>query len=87
MDKAASGHKIIILLIRTVAMSIVATMLLFLMNNYLNFWREWPGLPSLFAHYGWFGLEPLRTPLEGGQITKGWLQLLSYLGAVALTGL
>ena len=80
----ASGHKVIILLIRTFAVSIVAIMLLFLTNNYLNFWRQWPGLPSLFSHYGWFGLEALRTPLEGGQIIKGWLQLLSYLGALVL---
>ena len=79
-----SGQKATILAIRAFAVSIVAIMLLFLFNNYLNFWQQWPGLPSLFAHHGWFGLEALRTPLEGQQITKGWLQLLSYLGAVAL---
>ena len=71
---------------RTVAVSIVAIMLLFLFNNYLNFWRQWPGVPSLFAHHGWFGLEALRTPLVKAQITKGWLQLLSYLGTFALAG-
>jgi TRAP-type mannitol/chloroaromatic compound transport system permease small subunit len=76
IEDDASGHKVIVLLIRTFAVSIVTIMLLFLINNYLNFWRQWPGLPSLFSHYGWFGL--------GGQIIKGWLQLLSYLGAVAL---
>jgi TRAP-type mannitol/chloroaromatic compound transport system permease small subunit len=84
-EKNASGHKVIVLMIRTLAVSIVAIMLLFLMNNYLNFWRQWPGLPSFFSHQGWFGLEALRTPLGGEQITKGWLQLLSYLSAVALT--
>jgi TRAP-type mannitol/chloroaromatic compound transport system permease small subunit len=84
IENDASGHKVIVLLIRTFAVSIVTIMLLFLINNYLNFWRQWPGLPSLFSHYGWFGLEALRTPLVGGQIIKGWLQLLSYLGAVAL---
>jgi len=87
IENDASGHKVIILVIRTVAVSIVAVMLLFLINNYLNFWRQWPGLPSFFAHHGWFGLEALRTPLVEAQITKGWLQLLSYLGAVALAGL
>jgi len=84
IENDASGHKVIDLLIRTFAVSIVAIMLLFLINNYLNFWRQWPGLPAFFSHHGWFGLEALRTPLENGQITKGWLQLLSYLGAVAL---
>ncbi|UCD31025.1 MAG: hypothetical protein JSV38_09390, partial [Desulfobacterales bacterium] len=62
----------------------VAIMLLFLINNYLNFWQQWPGLPSLLSHHGWFGLEASGTPLEGGQLIKGWIQLLSYLGAVAL---
>ncbi len=87
LEKDASGHKAIILLIRTFAISIVAIMLLFLINNYLIVWRQWPGLPSLFSHYGWFSLEALRTPLVDEQITKGWLQLLSYLGAVAFAGL
>ena len=84
IENDASGPKVIILLIRIFAVSIVAIMLLFLVNNYLNFWRQWPGLPALLSHYGWFGLEALSTPLEDSQITKGWLQLLSYLVAVAL---
>ena len=83
-ESDTSGHKVIDLLIRTLAVSIVAIMLLFLFNNYLNFWKQWPGLPAFFSHHGWFGLDPLRTPLVDNQITKGWLQLLSYLGAVAL---
>jgi TRAP-type mannitol/chloroaromatic compound transport system permease small subunit len=84
IENDASGHKVIVLLIRTFAVSIVAIMLLFLINNYLNFWQQWPGLPALFSHHGLFGLEALSTPLKNDQITKGWLQLLSYLGAVAL---
>ena len=87
IENDASDPKVIDLLIRTFAVSIVAIMLLFLINNYLNVWQQWPGLPSFFSHQGWFGLEALRTPLVDGQITKGWLQLLSYLGAVALVAL
>ena len=84
IENNASGHTVIILVIRAFAVSIVAIMLLFLINNYLNFWQQWPGLPSFFSHHGWFGLEALRTPLVDDQMTKGWIQLLSYLGAVAL---
>jgi len=87
IENDASGHKVINLLIRTFAVSIVALMLLFLINNYLNFGQQWPGLPAFFSHQGWFGLEALRTPLADDQLTKGWLQLLSYLGAVALVAL
>ena len=87
IENSASDRKVITFLIRTFAVSVVAVMLLFLINNYLNFWQQWPGLPSFFSHQGWFGLEPLRTPLSDDQITKGWLQILSYLGAVALVAL
>ncbi|MBC8441545.1 MAG: TRAP transporter small permease subunit [Deltaproteobacteria bacterium] len=62
-------------------------MLIFLINNYLNIWQQWPGLPSFFANQGWFGLEPLRIPLADDQIIKGWLQIISYLGVVVIVGL
>lgn len=83
----AAGHKAMALAIRTFAVSIVAVMIVFLINNYLNFGLKWPGLPTLFAHQGWFGLDALRDPLTQSQITRGWLQFLSYLGAIALSAL
>ncbi|WP_413914917.1 TRAP transporter small permease subunit [Desulfobacula sp.] len=79
-----SGAKTVNLLVRIFAFSVVAVMLIFLINNYLNSWQQWPGLPSFFANQGWFGLELLSTPLAEDQITKGWLQFLSYLGAVVI---
>lgn len=86
-EKKVSSPHAISLLLRTVAVSMVAITLLYLINNYLSVWQQWPGLPTLFAHYGWFGSETLRSPLAGAQVVKGWLQLLSYLGTVALAGL
>jgi TRAP-type mannitol/chloroaromatic compound transport system permease small subunit len=83
----ASGPKVVNLLIRIFALSVVAVMLIFLINNYLNFWQKWPGLPSFFANQGWFGLELLRIPLADEQVTKAWFQLLSYLGAVVIVAL
>jgi TRAP-type mannitol/chloroaromatic compound transport system permease small subunit len=82
-----ASYKTTGLAIRTLAVSIVAVMLVFLINNYLNFGLQWPGVPTFFAHQGWFGLEPSGTPLTDVQITKGWFQLLSYLGAVGLAAL
>jgi TRAP-type mannitol/chloroaromatic compound transport system permease small subunit len=82
-----SGPKAVNLLIRIFALSVVTVMLIFLINNYLNFWQQWPGLPSFFSNQGWFGLELLGIPLADDQITKGWLQLLSYLGAVVVVAL
>lgn len=87
LNHYAASHRTIVSAIRVLALSIVAVMLLFLINNYLNFGHQWPGVPAFFAHQGWFGLEPLRVPLAEAQVAKGWLQLLSYLGAVALAAL
>ena len=84
IESHASGPKAVNLLVRIFAMSVVAVMLIFLINNYLNFWQQWPGLPSFFSNQGWFGLESLGTPLADDQMTKGWLQFLSYLGAVVI---
>jgi TRAP-type mannitol/chloroaromatic compound transport system permease small subunit len=84
-DKAAGrgpfGRRLVVPAVRTVAASVVAVMFVFLISNYLNVAHQWPGLPALFAHYGWFGLEALRQPLSSAQIIQGWLQLFSYLAA------
>lgn len=62
----------------------VAFGLLFVANNYLIYWRGWPGLQNLFAHNGWFGVEPLRSALDSSAVTLGWLQTLTYLGSIAV---
>lgn len=64
--------------LRVAALSTVAGVLAYLLNNYLIFWQNWPGLPKLFAHLGWFGLDPLGTPLEGGVVSQGLIQVLIY---------
>lgn len=82
--EAAPDYNVLFLLIRIFAVSIVAVMLVFLLNNYLNFWQDWPGLPAFFSHLGWFGQELSGTPLENSQYVKGWVQLLSYLCVIVL---
>ncbi|MBO68421.1 MAG: hypothetical protein CL398_08930 [Acidiferrobacteraceae bacterium] len=49
--------------------------MLFLLNNYLIYWQEWPGLSNFFAHNEWFSSEPLRSPLTDLAIVQGWIQL------------
>lgn len=75
------GRRAAVSAVRTFAAAVVGVMIIFLISNYLNVAHQWPGLPALFAHYGWFGLEALRQPLSPAQVTQGWLQLFSYLGA------
>lgn len=71
------------LLSRILANAIVMVTLVFLFNNYLIFWLDWPGALTFLAHKGWLGVEPLSNPLEGGEVTLGWMQFLSYVGSVA----
>ena len=72
------------LLVRICAGVVLATALIFLLNNYLTFWREWPGLTNFLAHQGWLAFAALDTQLTPDSLQLGWLQLASYLGAIAI---
>ena len=71
------------LLSRVLANVIVIITLVFLFNNYLIFWLDWPGALTFLQHKQWFGFDPLDAALEGGEVTLGWLQFLSYAGSMA----
>jgi TRAP-type mannitol/chloroaromatic compound transport system permease small subunit len=58
--------------VRIFGWAVLACLLVFLINNYLNFWLNWPG-----------ALAPFLTA-EGGTPALAWLQLALYPGAVAL---
>ncbi len=64
------------LIARAFAYLMVSAVFLYLINNYLVFWQDFPGTYSLFQHYGWFGLE--TSELESG-VGSGWAQLIFYL--------
>ena len=66
---------VVTLLLRAGAWGMVALVLLFLLNNFLIFWMDWPGPWALSAHQGWFGLEPLSKPLADEAVTLGWIQI------------
>ena len=70
--------------LRFFALSIVAICVGFLINNYLIFWRDWPGIGNLFSHLQWFGAEPLRKPHADGLPALGWLQILLYVLLIGL---
>ncbi len=67
------------MLVRILAGSLVAMALLYLFNNYLTFWRDWPGVMSLYAHLGWVGSATMDDSLVG----YGWSQLFIYIGGLA----
>lgn len=72
------------LISRSLAYVMVIGVFLYLVNNYLVFWQEMPGLYNLFSHYGYFGFEALNTPLETSQVKQGWIQFSAYSGILLL---
>ena len=64
--------------LRVLSYSILAFTFIFLANNVLTIWFDWPGLKILFSHYGLFGFKKLSTPLEGAVINLAYIQLLFY---------
>ena len=71
------------LALRIFAFSMVALSSLFLVNTYLSIWRGWPGVPTLFGHLGWFGVEAPLEPLASGEAALGWVQLGLYVATLA----
>jgi len=67
------------ILIRIFSYSILAITFVFLVNNILTVWFDWPGIKQLFAQYGLFGFKKLNSPLEGSTLTFAFIQLFFYL--------
>ncbi len=65
-------------IIRIFSYSILATTFVFLANNVLTVWFEWPGVKSLFSHYGMFGFKKLSKPLSDSVLNFAFLQLFFY---------
>jgi len=66
------------ILIRIFSYSILTLTLIFLINNVLTVWFDWPGVKKLFSHYEIFGFKKLNEPLEGLSINLSYIQLLFY---------
>ena len=64
---------------RIFAGAVVSTTVAFTLNFFLSFAWDWPGLPALFSHAGWFGFAPLRDPLDDARIIRGWIQVAIYV--------
>ena len=66
------------ILIRIFSYSILAITFVFLINNVLTVWFEWPGIKKLFSHHGLFGFKKLSKPLEDSVLTFCYIQLFFY---------
>ena len=72
------------IIIRIFSYSILAITLVFLINNVLTVWFEWPGIKKLFSNYGLFGFKKLSKPLEDSVVTYSYIQLFLYFISIAL---
>ena len=72
------------ILIRIFSFSILAITFVFLINNVLTVWYDWPGIKQLFSQYGLFGAKKLSKPLEGSVLTFAFIQLFFYLISILL---
>ena len=70
------------MLIRIFSYSILATTFVFLFNNVLTVWFDWPGVKNLFSHYGLFGFKKLSKPLNDTVLTFALIQLFLYLFSI-----
>ena len=70
------------LLFRFLAGAVVWVTIAFLVNFALTFAVGWPGVPALFTHLGWLD-GGASNPLAGGEVARGWVQLLVYVAPLA----
>ena len=70
--------------IRIFSYSILAITSIFLINNVLTIWFDWPGIKQLFSQYSLFGFKKLSKPLVGSEIFFAFMQLFFYFISILL---
>ena len=71
-------------MIRIFSFSILAITFVFLINNVLTIWFDWPGIKQLFSQYGLFGFKKLSKPLEESVLTFAFIQLFFYFVSIGI---
>jgi len=79
-----ANHQVAIIS-RGLAYMMVSAVFLYLINNYLVYWRNMPGTFVLMSHYGFAGLDKLDPPLSDVHISQGWIQFVFYLAILLLS--
>ncbi len=72
-------------LLRFLALAGVALAFLFLFNNYLIYWRGWPGVFELATSAGWPGFGEATNSLKDGGATTAWWQVGTYIGGILIS--
>ena len=72
------------LLLRILALSVVAVTLLFIVNNVLTYWWDWPGPAAYLGQLGWSAFDKPDESLTGSVYALGLLQAGSFPAFVAV---
>jgi TRAP-type mannitol/chloroaromatic compound transport system permease small subunit len=72
------------ILIRIFSYSILAITFVFLINNVLTVWFDWPGIKQLYSNYSLFGFKKLSKPLVGSALTLSFIQLFFYFVSIII---
>jgi len=75
------------LVYRILAASMIGYVIVFILNNYLIFFKGWPGPLNFLKHQQWLGFSPLRKALESSDITLGWIQFFMLIAVLAFVSL
>lgn len=82
MTEILPTHRILSYASKMLAYLIVSSVFLYLINNYLVFWQDFPGPYHLFQHAGWLGSG--SNPLAEEVARKGWIQVIAYAAVLLL---
>jgi len=77
---SAESHGFIVAATRIFALTMALWAILFIGNNVLNFWFDWPGTLSIYGAAGLFG----NAAVDSGIPPLAWVQFASYAGALVL---
>jgi len=73
---------LVVFLFRILGWSLAAILFVFLVNNYLVIWRDWPGIVAVFAQWQWFGKSAPGQALSAAELGLAWGQLAAYFAAI-----
>lgn len=77
---SAESHGLLVSTVRVFALSMTAWAFVFIINNVLNFWFDWPGTLSIFGSLGLFGQEAAKDGIPA----LAWVQFATYVGTLAV---
>ena len=69
--------------LRAMAWVLVIAAFVFLVNDYLNFWRGWPGFVALLSKYGLWASDARMISAVDKNAGLAWLQAGTYVAGIA----